>query len=169
MLHSPLAVIHDFADGRGWLTVYGGQGEFSGESSTRVNWYDEMGLALSKRMQASPPRGSHGLVVPGVGRCTALDVSGKITVGCLSPMPRTSVALELPNGARHWIAFQTKSGIPEIDFIDFRPLKNFSAQTTFSVTELNGARLIQGNLVGFRDADFYFHNIRFADYLPKHQ
>ena len=169
MLHAPLAVIHDFAGGHGWLTVHGGQAEFLNVLTTPVNWYGSLQLVLSTRGRTFPLPGPRGLIVPGIGRCAAQDNSGDVTLSCLSPMPRTSLALELPNGARHWIVTQTQGGIPRVEFIDFRALQNFAGYTTFPVTELGGARLIQGDVVGRLEAEFYFQGIRLADYLPKHQ
>ena len=72
------------------------------------------------------------------------------------------MALELATGARRWIA--TKAARPEIEALGLQPLRKFTAEPAFAATDLEGARLIEDDIIATIEVEYYFTHIRLADY-----
>ena len=152
--------------GRWWLSIELPAGYFNAVRNNPLNLDGSLDVTVFHRGISLPAPQRRAVVAPGVGVCEIRrDFEEQLALECYSPGPTAALALEFPDGGRHWIVSRSTADVPIPAPDEFATMERFSSPTPFdSLGELAPLRLITEVPTGHLRVRYRFAGIRLEDF-----
>lgn len=160
------AAVMEYPPGQSWLVVDMDASFFTHYVRQRVDLDGSLDLILFARTAALPVTTRDWVAVPGVGVCgRALDAQGSLTLQCYTAARQAALALEFPDGGRHWLVGRSTVDENSPTSFQFAPLDKVTGSASFANTaELNRLRLITEQPAFHFRTRFHIGGVRLWDY-----